>query len=205
MRRGTGLTPQSAAKLASDRNRSGLSPAVSSNCAAPIWPIQLRATRFDHRIEIGNLIVQFEVPAGQRFEADPISGLHTSDCRSRSETFRRPKPKRATMRYSMSPLSRHDSNKMSFGKPGRFRASCAGLQDHRRLPPGQRPRNSGDVSAARLLRRGDCGDRRQPVQSCEHARQEPRIVAVGSGKTRRRRTRREVTNWILQDLDQARS
>ena len=31
---GTGLTPHSAAKLASDRKRSGLSPAVSSNWAA---------------------------------------------------------------------------------------------------------------------------------------------------------------------------
>lgn len=40
---GTGLTPQSAAKLAPDPSRSGLSPAVRSNWAAPLWPIEFRA------------------------------------------------------------------------------------------------------------------------------------------------------------------
>src|SRR5271166_6220911 len=43
---GTGLTPHSDAKLASDRSLSGLSPAVRRSCAAPVWPIELRATRF---------------------------------------------------------------------------------------------------------------------------------------------------------------
>jgi hypothetical protein len=36
---GTGLTPHRDAKLASDRNLSGLSPAVRRSCAAPVWPI----------------------------------------------------------------------------------------------------------------------------------------------------------------------
>ena len=43
---GTGLTPHNDAKLASDRNLSGLSPAVRRSWAAPTWPIELRATRF---------------------------------------------------------------------------------------------------------------------------------------------------------------
>ncbi len=43
---GTGLTPYSDAKLASDLDLSGLSPAVMRSCAAPMWPIELRATRF---------------------------------------------------------------------------------------------------------------------------------------------------------------
>ena len=38
------LSTQSAAKLASDRMRSLLSPAVNSNCAADSRPIELRAT-----------------------------------------------------------------------------------------------------------------------------------------------------------------
>ena len=37
---GTGLTPQSAAKAASDLNGSALSPAVSRSCAAPARPIE---------------------------------------------------------------------------------------------------------------------------------------------------------------------
>src|SRR3712207_7165650 len=37
---GTGLTPQSAAKPASDRRRSALSPAVRSSCAADPWPTE---------------------------------------------------------------------------------------------------------------------------------------------------------------------
>ena len=40
---GTGLTPHSDAKPASDLNLSGLSPAVRRSCAAPMWPIELRA------------------------------------------------------------------------------------------------------------------------------------------------------------------
>jgi Virulence-associated protein E len=43
---GTGLTPHSDAKLASERNLSGLSPAVRRSWAAPVWPIELRATGF---------------------------------------------------------------------------------------------------------------------------------------------------------------
>src|SRR3954470_13047634 len=42
---GTGLTPHRAAKLASERKRCTLSPAVRSNCAADSWPIEFRATR----------------------------------------------------------------------------------------------------------------------------------------------------------------
>jgi hypothetical protein len=42
---GTGLVPQSAAKLASDRRRSGLSPAASSSCAAPMWPMGWSSVR----------------------------------------------------------------------------------------------------------------------------------------------------------------
>ena len=41
---GTGLTPHNDAKLASDRNLSGLSPAVRRSWAAPMWPIELRVT-----------------------------------------------------------------------------------------------------------------------------------------------------------------
>src|SRR3954471_10535209 len=40
---GTGLTPHSAAKPASERRRSGLPPAVRSSCAAPFRPIEFRA------------------------------------------------------------------------------------------------------------------------------------------------------------------
>ena len=43
---GTGLTPHNDAKLASDRNLSGLPPAVRRSWAAPTWPIELRAMRF---------------------------------------------------------------------------------------------------------------------------------------------------------------
>jgi hypothetical protein len=39
-----GLTPHRAEKLASERKRSGLSPAARRSCAAPVWPIELRAT-----------------------------------------------------------------------------------------------------------------------------------------------------------------
>ena len=88
---GTGLTPQSAAKLASDRKRSGLSPAVSRSCAAPVCPIEVTGDKVggkllddgaDHRVEIGDLVMQFEIAAGKRFEADPIGGFHIADRRS---------------------------------------------------------------------------------------------------------------------------
>ena len=46
------------------------------------------------------------------------TGSTTRDCWSRSETFRRPKPKRAIMRNSTSPPSRRDSNKTASGKHG---------------------------------------------------------------------------------------
>ena len=65
-------------RVASDRSLSGLSPAVRRSWAAPMWPIELRATRLlahpiddggDHHIEIRNLVVQFKVTASERFEA----------------------------------------------------------------------------------------------------------------------------------------
>ena len=71
---GTGLTPHSDAKLASERNLSGLSPAVRRSWAAPVWPIELRATKVrgqfvddggDHRVEICDLVMQLEVTAGE--------------------------------------------------------------------------------------------------------------------------------------------
>ena len=80
---GTGLTPHSDAKLASDRNRSGLPPAVRRSCAAPIRrsnygrrdSAQLADDGGDHCIQVGDLIVQFEVAASQRLEADAIGGI----------------------------------------------------------------------------------------------------------------------------------
>jgi hypothetical protein len=52
-----------------------------------MWPIELQATRFgassfddggDHRIEIRDLIMQFEATAGQGLEADAIGGFHVA-------------------------------------------------------------------------------------------------------------------------------
>src|SRR3712207_2990305 len=73
---GTGLTPHSAAKPASDLNCSGLSPAVRRSCAQPACPIELRATRLGassstmafHGVEVGDLVVQLEIAAGQGLE-----------------------------------------------------------------------------------------------------------------------------------------
>ena len=70
---GTGLTPHSDAKLASDRNLSGLSPAVRRSCAAPIWPIELRATRFTEGSHPGEHLA-ITLPGGgeaSRFD-DPV-------------------------------------------------------------------------------------------------------------------------------------
>ena len=50
------------------------------------------------------------------------TGSTIEGCWSRSETFRRPKPKRAIMRNSTSPPSRRDSNEMASGKPGAVHA-----------------------------------------------------------------------------------
>src|SRR3954452_23537308 len=84
---GTGLVPHSAAKLASDRRRSGLSPAVSSSCAAPTWPMELRATRSGASSSTmapimtsrsADLIVQFEIAASERLEGDPIGSFHVA-------------------------------------------------------------------------------------------------------------------------------
>ena len=77
---GTGLTPQSAAKLASDRSRSGLSPAVSSKLRGADVPDGVPSDEVgcefvddgaDHRVEIGDLVMQFEVSAAERLQADP--------------------------------------------------------------------------------------------------------------------------------------
>jgi hypothetical protein len=80
---GTGLTPHNDAKLASDRNRSGLSPALRRSWAAPMWRSNCGRRgsapfvdeRGDHHIKVRDLIVQFEVTAGERLEADAIGGI----------------------------------------------------------------------------------------------------------------------------------
>ena len=86
---GTGLTPHSDAKLASDRSLSGLSPAVRRSWAAPMWPIELRGDKVrrqliddggDHHIEIRNLVVQLKVTSGEQFEADAIGGIQIAIC-----------------------------------------------------------------------------------------------------------------------------
>jgi hypothetical protein len=46
------------------------------------------------------------------------TGSTTRDCWSRSETFRRPKPKRAIMRRRQVTPWRRDSTEMASGKPG---------------------------------------------------------------------------------------
>ena len=76
----TGLTPHNDAKLASDRNLSGLSPAVRRSWAASIGRSiaadelhrRLIDDGGDYRIEYRDLIMQFEVTAGQGLEADAI-------------------------------------------------------------------------------------------------------------------------------------
>ena len=47
---GTGLTPHNDAKLASDRNLSGLSPAVRRSWVTLMRPIELLATRFGYQL-----------------------------------------------------------------------------------------------------------------------------------------------------------
>jgi hypothetical protein len=60
----------------------------------------------------------------RNFEAIELATLewadwfNTRDYWHRSETFRRPRPKGATMRKSRSPPWRRDSNEMASGKPG---------------------------------------------------------------------------------------
>ena len=85
---GTGLTPHNDAKLASDCNLSGLSPAVRRSWAAPMWPIELRATRFGVSSstrrrslpQVRDLVMQFEVTASKGFEADAIGGIQVAIC-----------------------------------------------------------------------------------------------------------------------------
>ncbi len=83
---GTGLTPHNDAKLASDRNLSGLSPAVrgaarfdlANRIAGDELLRRLIDDGGDHRIEIRDLIMQFEVTAGQGLEADAIGGFQVA-------------------------------------------------------------------------------------------------------------------------------
>src|SRR3954452_4305889 len=84
---GTGLTPHRAAKLASERKRCTLSPAVRSNCAADSWPIEFRATRVgcefidegnDHGVEIRDLVMQFEVSPSKRLQGNPVGRGYVS-------------------------------------------------------------------------------------------------------------------------------
>src|SRR5580700_4181580 len=76
---GTGLTPHNDAKLASDCNLSGLSPAVRRSWAAPIWPIELPLARryLELHDEIADLDVMIAAIVNElapnlvaRFESD---------------------------------------------------------------------------------------------------------------------------------------
>src|ERR1700676_4214013 len=78
---GTGLTPHSAAKLASERKRCTLSPAVRSNCAADSWPIEFRATKLGASsskmatIMVSrsrDLVMQFEIAPPKGFQGNPV-------------------------------------------------------------------------------------------------------------------------------------
>ena len=80
---GRGATPHSIAKAASDFIRLGLSPAVTSIWPATSTPMptpleQLWGEGFDEGVdelvEVGDLVGQFEVAAGHRFESDPAGG-----------------------------------------------------------------------------------------------------------------------------------
>ena len=78
---GTGLTPQSAAKLASERRRSGVvaggqeqlrGGAVTDGVPRHQVGCKLIDDGGDHDVEIGDLVVQFEIAACERLERDPI-------------------------------------------------------------------------------------------------------------------------------------
>ena len=79
---GIGLTPQSAAKLASDDKRSGLSPAVAAVArrsrvrwvSAPRDRVRVVDDGGDHDVEIGDLVLQLEISPGERLERDPVGG-----------------------------------------------------------------------------------------------------------------------------------
>src|ERR1700758_5641893 len=84
---GTGLTPHNDAKLASDRNLSGLSPAVRRSRAAPMWPIELQATRFGASSSTMAAIIASRSAIsscnsrerrGEGLEADAIGGFHVA-------------------------------------------------------------------------------------------------------------------------------
>src|SRR4029077_3243598 len=86
---GTGLTPHSDAKLASDRNLSGLSPAVrrelrSSDMADRIAGDevgrQLVDNGRDHHIQVRDLVMQLEVAASKGFEADAVGLFQVAIC-----------------------------------------------------------------------------------------------------------------------------
>ena len=71
------------AKLASERSRSGLSPAVTSSWAAIWMPIPTRASSCgaksgdqgsDQFVEGGDLLAEFEDPSGQALQRDPGGG-----------------------------------------------------------------------------------------------------------------------------------
>src|SRR3954447_24282118 len=63
---GTGLTPHRAAKLASERKRCTLSPAVRSNCAADSWPIAIPGSALRGRLSgSGLLLVAVALAAGR--------------------------------------------------------------------------------------------------------------------------------------------
>jgi hypothetical protein len=71
---GTGLTPHGDAKLASERNLSGLSPAVRRSWVRG----QFVDDGCDHRVQVRDLVMQFEVTAGEGFEADAIGRIQVA-------------------------------------------------------------------------------------------------------------------------------
>ena len=84
---GTALTPHNEAKLAYDRNLSGLSQAVRRSWAAPTMPDRIAGDEVrrplvddggDHRVAIPKLVVQLEVASSEGFETDTISGVQVT-------------------------------------------------------------------------------------------------------------------------------
>lgn len=83
---GTGLTPQSAAKPASDRNLRIVAGRkeelrgsdMADRIASDEIRRQLIDNGFDHHIQVRDLVMQFEVAASKGLEADPIGGIQVA-------------------------------------------------------------------------------------------------------------------------------